>query len=179
MADRYWVGGSGNWSDNTNHWATTSGGAPGASKPASGDTVYIDDNSPNGSDFTITVDEITAALAYFTENCNAYNCTIAVGDNTLDVSTYPGTFTMFYGNLTVNVGTISIRGTIVINAGASFGSNTAYTLQIGQDASNVGNMNCAYAGSFDAPNASGTFNAYVANFQNNANFPIDFRAFLC
>lgn len=52
--NRYWVGGSGNWSD-TVHWAETSGGAGGASVPTSDDDVFIDANSGFGSGGTITI----------------------------------------------------------------------------------------------------------------------------
>jgi gliding motility-associated-like protein len=40
-ANRYWVGGSGSWSDNK-HWAEQSGGRGGASLPGSADDVYFD-----------------------------------------------------------------------------------------------------------------------------------------
>lgn len=42
--DRYWVGGSGLWTD-TAHWALTSGGAGGNAAPTINDDVYIDENS--------------------------------------------------------------------------------------------------------------------------------------
>lgn len=46
MADRYWVGGSGNWnSSDTTNWSTSSGGANGASVPTSSDNVIFDANS--------------------------------------------------------------------------------------------------------------------------------------
>lgn len=46
MASRYWVGGTGNWSDATNHWSDTSGGTPDAAfLPTSSDNVYFDANS--------------------------------------------------------------------------------------------------------------------------------------
>ena len=54
MANRYWVGGTGNW-DTTTNWSTTSGGASGASAPSATDDVIIDDNSHSGADFQITV----------------------------------------------------------------------------------------------------------------------------
>jgi hypothetical protein len=38
---RYWVGGSGDWND-SNHWSTTSGGAPGACIPIVSDNVFFD-----------------------------------------------------------------------------------------------------------------------------------------
>lgn len=49
---RYWVGGTGNWSD-TAHWSTSSGGAGGASVPLCHDTVNVDANSGGG---TVTAD---------------------------------------------------------------------------------------------------------------------------
>jgi hypothetical protein len=46
MANRYWVGGSGNWdTSSTSNWSTTSGGAGGASAPTSADDVFLDSNS--------------------------------------------------------------------------------------------------------------------------------------
>lgn len=44
MANRYWVGGSGDWSD-TAHWSSTSGGAGGASVPTSGDNAFFNASS--------------------------------------------------------------------------------------------------------------------------------------
>lgn len=55
MANRYWVGGAGNWSD-TAKWSTASGGASGASVPGVGDTAIFDSASDSGSNFTATVD---------------------------------------------------------------------------------------------------------------------------
>jgi hypothetical protein len=57
MADRYWVGGSGNWdATSTTNWAATSGGTAGASAPTSADNVIFDANSNVGTDpFTVTV----------------------------------------------------------------------------------------------------------------------------
>lgn len=48
MANRYWVGGTGNWSD-TARWSSTSGGAGGASVPTSADDVFFDANSGTGT----------------------------------------------------------------------------------------------------------------------------------
>lgn len=47
MADRYWVGGTGAWSE-TSHWSTTSGGSSGAAVPTSADAVYINSSSGSG-----------------------------------------------------------------------------------------------------------------------------------
>jgi len=62
MADRFWVGDGGNWSDNTNHWSAASGGAPNASKPTSTDNVYFDANSFTTGSQTVTVDEAAYCL---------------------------------------------------------------------------------------------------------------------
>jgi hypothetical protein len=53
MANRFWVGGAGNWSSTTK-WSTTSGGTSGASVPTSVDDAIFDANS--GGKFTATVD---------------------------------------------------------------------------------------------------------------------------
>jgi lipopolysaccharide export system protein LptA len=57
MADRYWVGGTGNWdATSTTNWATSSGGAGGASAPTSADNVIFDAASNTGTNaFTVTV----------------------------------------------------------------------------------------------------------------------------
>jgi len=70
-ADRYWVGGSGTWSDIT-HWSTTSGGASGASIPNSSDNVFFDGNSFFSSGEIV---KITGTVA-----CNNFTWT-ATGDN--------------------------------------------------------------------------------------------------
>ena len=48
--DRYWVGGTANWDATAGtKWATTSGGAGGASVPTQSDNVYFDANSGSGT----------------------------------------------------------------------------------------------------------------------------------
>jgi hypothetical protein len=55
MADRYWVGGAGTWdATSTTNWATSSGGAGGASAPTSSDNVIFDSLS-NAIAYTVTV----------------------------------------------------------------------------------------------------------------------------
>lgn len=59
MATYYWVGGSGNWSDATNHWSDSSGGSPGAGfLPTSADDVIFDaaSNGAGTGAFTVNVD---------------------------------------------------------------------------------------------------------------------------
>lgn len=44
MADRYWIGNTGLWTD-TDHWSLTSGGVGGAPVPTDEDDVHFDENS--------------------------------------------------------------------------------------------------------------------------------------
>lgn len=56
-ADFYWVGGSGNWSDYANHWATSSGGNTfHASIPTLNDNVIVDNLSFSASGQTVLLD---------------------------------------------------------------------------------------------------------------------------
>ena len=57
---RYWVGGTGNWSD-TNRWSTGSGGGGGASVPRSHDDVVFDSLS-NATAYTATVNAVTGGI---------------------------------------------------------------------------------------------------------------------
>ena len=75
IADRFWVGGSGNWSNNVDHWAATSGGVAGASVPTSVDSVYF-----NASSFTTTGQIVTMDV---TANCLNMDWTGATNNPTL------------------------------------------------------------------------------------------------
>lgn len=56
MANRYWVGGSGQWNaSNTTNWSATSGGSGGASVPTSGDNVFFDANSFTAGGQTVEI----------------------------------------------------------------------------------------------------------------------------
>ncbi|MCL3779614.1 right-handed parallel beta-helix repeat-containing protein, partial [Prolixibacteraceae bacterium JC049] len=55
--DYYWVGGTGNWSDYQNHWATTSGGTTFHDQiPTLQDNVHFDDNSFTAPGQVVTMD---------------------------------------------------------------------------------------------------------------------------
>ena len=62
MAQRFWVGGTGNWSS-TAHWSTSSGGSTGASVPTISDDVIFDVNSFSGSGQTVSIDVAAVALS--------------------------------------------------------------------------------------------------------------------
>lgn len=101
MADRYWVGGTDNWNATAGtKWATTSGGAGGASVPTLSDNVFFD--AASGA-VTVT---ITA-----TANCDNLNFTGFTG-------TIAGTSALnVYGSLTLSTGmTRSYSGTLTMRA---------------------------------------------------------------
>ena len=89
MADRFWVGDGGNWSDNTNHWSASSGGAAGASKPTSSDSVFFDSSSFSSGSQTTTVNEEASCLDM--DWTGATNSPTLAGASTLNI----------YGNLTL------------------------------------------------------------------------------
>lgn len=86
MANRYWVGGAGNWSSTTK-WSTSSGGASGASVPTSADDAIFDANS--GGKFVATVD--TA------QQVNSLTITPSAGAGVLEIAI---SVSLTTGNLT-------------------------------------------------------------------------------
>jgi len=90
MSNRYWVLGTGDWSD-TDHWATESSGDGGADVPTSSDDVFIDSNSGFGSGGTITLDTYDCTCNDFTSS-SGHN--YAIGGTTLKI----------YGSFTAEAG---------------------------------------------------------------------------
>jgi len=97
MADRYWVGGAGQWNtSSTANWSASSGGPSGASRPTAADSVFFDDASGSGAGpgtFTVT---LTGALTCLDINITRPNGTL----------TFAGT------------GTIACSGSLNANSGA-------------------------------------------------------------
>lgn len=105
--DVYWVGASGNWSDATAHWATSTGGAPGAANlPSSYTNVHFDANSgfTSGSK-TVTL----TADAY----CNDMDWTGAPSSPYLNASS----------------NTLVISGSLTLVAGMTFGNGANPSLK--------------------------------------------------
>lgn len=94
MALRYWVGGSGTW-DNTStaNWATTSGGAAGASAPVAADSVRFDGNSGTAAVVTIAATAVCADVIV-----NKSDITLKWAGN----STFGATLTLTTGTLDFN-----------------------------------------------------------------------------
>lgn len=134
MANRYWVLGSGNWTD-TAHWSTTSGGAGGASEPSSSDDAFFDSNSGlsgstvvlntstsvNVKDLTFNSGEtFTWNFSAFSQ-INIYGSLIA--EPTMTVTDDGEAFFNFHSN----AGTIDLNGAQLIGY-MFFNTNSDYTL---------------------------------------------------
>ena len=114
MADRYWVGGAGTWNaTTTTNWATSSGGAGGASAPTSADNVIFDANSNTGTGaFTVTVAGTSVAPSV----CNDFSTGGAGGalDGAMTLA-LSSNFLNIYGSLTLpasNFSATSVNTTI-------------------------------------------------------------------
>jgi hypothetical protein len=112
MANRYWVGGTGNWSDNTNHWSDVSGGSPGASKPTANDNVYFDENSFTSASKTVTINELAYCLdmdwtgALYTPSLAGYSYALSIYGNFTLISDMTLSFShdiYFYATSSVNI----------------------------------------------------------------------------
>lgn len=108
-ANRYWVGGTGNWSA-TSSWAATSGGAGGETVPTSGDNVIFDSLS-NATDYTATMN-VTANSADFTVGAPLAGKVTLAGTSTLNI----------YGSVNLSGGTAGI--TVTRNAPLNFRATT-------------------------------------------------------
>lgn len=111
MADRYWVGGSGNWNaSSTANWSTSSGGSAGASAPTSADNVIFDANSNVGTGaFTVTVTGTSAAPAV----CNDFSTGGAGGalDGAMTLTMGATAVLSCHGSITAPATNFSTSGT--------------------------------------------------------------------
>ncbi|HHZ63985.1 MAG TPA: hypothetical protein EYN51_00550, partial [Flavobacteriales bacterium] len=108
--DYYWVGGTGNWSDFSNHWVKTSGGASfHIAAPGALDDVYFDANSFSAGGQTVTVDVTTT-------NCRNLDWTGAT--NTPDFATSSTSNNLHvYGSFTlIPAMTFNFNGNIYFDA---------------------------------------------------------------
>lgn len=107
MADRFWVGGTGNIND-TARWAATSGGTGGASVPTAADNAFFDGLSDRQTAQSVT--SITRVGTTATVTCNSHgytagNTVTIVGANE---TAYNGTFTI--SNVTTNTFDYTVAG---------------------------------------------------------------------
>lgn len=136
MADRYWVGGTASWDATAGtKWATTSGGAGGASAPTINDDVFFDANSTGTVTFS-GGDAIAKSI-----NCTGFTGTIT-GATAGGSFTVGGSVTLVAGMTYTNAGLATFTGTgTLITAGKTFSAVTVngsgITLTLG-DALNIG-----------------------------------------
>lgn len=138
MADRYWVGGSGNWDTSTTNWSATSGGAGGASAPTAADNVFFNSASASGNYTVATVGGI-AALDLNIAKAAAGTVTFT-GTGTLNVSGNLNTvgagvtwnvttnFTFNGSNVSVTTGGVTFNRFVFSAVGGTFTLQDAMTV---------------------------------------------------
>ncbi len=168
IAGRYWIAGSGNWSD-TLHWSASSGGLPGASVPTASDDVYFD-----ASSFLIPAQTVTVDVAALARNLNwtgAANSPTLAGSASLNVA---GSLTFIAGMTNSYTGTITfssgVSGNTVTLAGKTLGGSAVFNgagVWTLQDGFNVGaNTVTLTAGTLDTNGQTvtcGTFSSSNSN----------------
>lgn len=128
MADRYWVGGTGNWTDSTNHWATSSGGSPSIGNlPTSSDNAIFDSLS-NASGYTVTVNSTVSCndLTIGTPASGVTTFTISSGSGTINMA---GSFNMASTTNTTGGGLINFIATSGIKTLTSNGAIARYAIR--------------------------------------------------
>lgn len=112
MGHRYWVGGTATWDSTAGtKWATTSGGAGGASVPTSADNVYLDANSG-----AVTVTISSSSI------CESLYCTGFTG-----TLSHPASVTLsVYGSLTFVAGMTYTKGSTTTSAISFLATSTGH-----------------------------------------------------
>lgn len=172
MANRYWVGGSGDWND-TAFWAEETGGLGGFSVPTLDDDVFIDGNSDIGSNFTITFSSAIEVRDFIISGLDR-TLILAISSNSLNV----------HGSLNIPSSGVSITGansiffygsgTHTVSNILSFGSylflgTGTYTLT--SNVTLTGSLNVG-AGTFNTNNFNincDTFNMYASSAARTVN----------
>lgn len=158
MADRYWVGGTANWDGTAGtKWATTSGGAGGASVPTSADAVFF----TNLSTGTCTISAgNTGALSI---DCTGFTGTVT-GGSAISVA---GSITLVSGMTFTAASTVTITGTGTITTAGKQISNLIISVPGGTvtlgDALQISNT-----GTFGLRIDAGTFNTSASNYSITA-----------
>jgi len=133
MADRYWVGGTDTWNGTAGtKWATTSGGAGGASVPTSADDVFFDVLSVLGN----------CTIGSGNNGAKSINCTGFTGTITGTAGiTVSGSVTLVAAMTYTHTATVTFNGTgTLTTAGKNFSiiviNGSGITVQLG-DALNI------------------------------------------
>ena len=158
MADRYWVGGTANWDGTAGtKWATTSGGAGGASVPTSADDVFFDANSTG----TCTISSGNTGAKSI--NCTGFTGTLA-GSAAITVS---GSVTLVAGMGFTYSGTLTLNGTgTLTTAGKTLGpvaiNGSGITVTLGDALNSSGSIN-HIQGTFDTNNYNITATSLISS----------------
>lgn len=120
----YWVGGNGNWSDQS-HWSLTSGGQPSNITPGPNSKLIFDDNSFPGTEHTVVMDQDFSVAGIV--GLNNKNVTFDFGGNELITS---GTALLSSENFMLTNGDLLLRNT---------GANVSQILDL--DGSNSSSLN--------------------------------------
>jgi len=135
MADRYWVGGTGNWDATTTHWSATNGGAGGASVPTEVDDVFFTSLS-NATAYVVTLTTAPVCRSVSVSGPATGNVTIAgtaawviYGSFTLAATgvTWTATASLFF-NATTTGWTITTNGISLPNLVTFNGVGGGWTL---------------------------------------------------
>ena len=166
---RYWVGGTGNWSD-TARWSTSSGGAGGASVPRSHDDVVFDTLS-NLTAYTATINAVTGGI-----RCKSLTIAPpATGNITLAGST---AIVGIHGNVTLPATglTRTYSGNIILSGstiGKTFTTN-GVTLENNTTVNGVG---CGWTLGSALNTSSGAFTITNGSF-DTGNYTVSCRNFI-
>lgn len=159
---RYWVGGTGNWSD-TARWSTSSGGGSGASVPRSHDDVVFDSAS-NATAYTATVNAVTGGI-----RCKALTIAGPLSGNlTLAGST---AIDGIHGNVSLAATGITrtYTGAITLSGSATGRTLTTNSVTLGSSIT-VNGFGCGWSlGSALSMGSSGNLGLRAGSF-NTANF---------
>src|SRR5438309_7297637 len=115
VGNRYWIGGTGSWSQ-TAHWSSSSGGVNGCSVPNASNPVFFDANSGGG---TVSVD-LNAALS------------------SLNTTGWAGTVVIGVFDFAVSGAIIHAAGTLTIGASAGSGLTATVGLTLAGSAARDG-----------------------------------------
>lgn len=165
-ANRYWVGGTGNWSDIT-HWSASSGGAGGELAPTSADDVYF-----NALSFTAANQIVTLDVDGFCNNINWTGANTTYANPGFTIMSF--TDLNIYGSLTYISGMTvtstyayyyfysTAAGKTITSAGKNL--NTVYTMGSGGSWALQDDLTTDYLNIFN-----GTFNSnnYTINASND------------
>lgn len=101
-ASRFWVGGTGTWdASDTTHWASSSGGAGGASVPGSSDSATFDGSSGGG---TVTVNHASNTIQSLTMSAFTGTLDFATNDNNITLTAAIAFTSSGSGTRTLNMG---------------------------------------------------------------------------